>query len=166
MTARARSNRRQLLSPTNSPEDGYISRIVLAEDDHEMRALLRDALRADGYEVTEAANGGQLRALLDAAITGQDQRSIDLIITDNRMPKCTGLDVLNLLRERDWATPVILITAFGTEEVHEEARRLGVAAVFDKPFRLHSLRAAVKVLSPPNVFQASESSRDSHSSAQ
>ncbi len=157
MNVKSKENRRPTL-PENDPSEGnYVSRVVLAEDDNEMRALVRDALRADGYEVTEVANGSQLRSLLDAAFGGQDHRSIDLIITDNRMPKCTGLDVLTLLREQDWATPVILITAFGTDEVHAEAKRLGVAEVFDKPFKLQSLRAAARRLSPPNVFDAATS---------
>lgn len=157
MNVRSKENRRPTCSTSDTPEDGYVSRIILAEDDTELRALVRDALRADGYEVTEVANGRQLRSLLDAAISGQDHRGIDLIITDNRMPKCTGLDVLTLLRDRDWATPVILITAFGTKEIHEEAMRLGVAEVFDKPFKLQSLRAAAKRLSPPNVFNVANS---------
>jgi len=164
MTARARSHHKLPPVTIDPAAEGYVTRILLAEDDAEMRVLLRDALRADGYEVTEVTNGGQLRASLDAAFSGQDRRGIDLIITDNRMPKCTGLDVLALLRARDWATPVVLITAFGNDEVHEEAHRLGVAAVLDKPFTLYALREEVRRLAPPTALPLE--GRESHSSAQ
>lgn len=60
------------------------------------------------------------------------------------MPWASGLTVLAALRRYDWATPAILITAFGDDETHSEARRLGAAAVFDKPFDMRDLRRAAR----------------------
>lgn len=119
-------------------------RILLAEDDEYMRRLLAAGLRRDGFEVIEAANGAELVALLGTLVRqSPDGRAVDLIVSDIRMPWANGLRVLEMLRRSDWATPVILITAFGDGETHAEARRLGAAAVFDKPFEIDDLRTAV-----------------------
>lgn len=121
-------------------------RAVLAEDDPEMRALVRAVLQRDGYEVMEARNGPELAMLVRSEVL-QPRMGLpaDLIITDVVMPGRTGLDVLAWLRSCDWATPVVLVTAFGSAELHEEARRLG-AAVLDKPFDLEELRRLVRSL--------------------
>jgi FixJ family two-component response regulator len=58
------------------------------------------------------------------------------------------LELLADLRKSDWLLPVILITAFGDESVHDEGTRLGAAMVLDKPFDLEDLVDAVKTLVP------------------
>ncbi len=65
------------------------------------------------------------------------------------MPGWNGLAVLQHLRREDWAMPFIVITAFGDEDTHQEASRLGAAAVFDKPFDVDDLRTAVFNIVPP-----------------
>lgn len=124
-------------------------RVLIAEDDDSMRHLLADTLRRAGCDVIELHNGADLlRMLGHMFLRVPDGRPIDLVITDFRMPLATGLDALEILRARDWSLPVILITAFGDEAVHEEARRLGAVAVFDKPFPIDELRsAALRVVS-------------------
>jgi DNA-binding response OmpR family regulator len=116
------------------------ARVLLAEDDRELRGLLALTLREDGYEVKEAADGAELLEALSEAGEGA---TFDLVITDIRMPRHTGIDVLSRLRWTDGELPVILITAFGEERTHQLAERLGAAAVFDKPFDLDDLRVAV-----------------------
>ena len=74
--------------------------------------------------------------------TGPD--AVALIVTDNRMPGCTGLELLTALRAAHWETPVILITAFGSAATHRHAAALGATAVLDKPFPLDQLRALVR----------------------
>jgi DNA-binding response OmpR family regulator len=69
---------------------------------------------------------------------------VDLILTDVHMPGCSGLDVIEVLRDADWKTPVIVMTAFGDDETRARAEQLG-AVMLEKPFRLDSLRAAVRV---------------------
>ena len=128
--------------------DGHLSRgrILLAEDDDEMRALLASRLRSDGFDVLEARDGGELSTLIDAA---HEARSIvpgtivDVVISDARMPHLSGLDALEGLRKNDVETPFILITAFGDTHTHSEAYRLGANAVFDKPFEVDDLCTAV-----------------------
>lgn len=122
-------------------------RVLLAEDDAAMRRLLSLALRADGFDVIEASNGGELLERVgDLAITHRhDGASVHLVITDVRMPIASGLEALRKLREFDRTMPVIVITAFGDPHVHEIARQLG-AHVFDKPFDLEDLRTAAASL--------------------
>jgi DNA-binding NtrC family response regulator len=119
-------------------------RILLAEDDDEMRRLLSATLSRDGFEVIEAKDGNDLIRLIgDQLLEGKGDPGVDLIVSDIRMPGLTGMNVLAGLRKVDWATPVLLITAFGDKETHQEARRLGAAGVFDKPFDLDDFRTAV-----------------------
>jgi len=126
------------------------ARVLLAEDDPALRELMAGALRRDGYEVLEASDGTELLDRLEAIVTtvGRGPDAVAVIISDIRMPGLTGLDLLAALRCAEWTTPVILITAFGDEETHREARELGARAVLDKPFPLEQLRAAVQEAVP------------------
>jgi DNA-binding response OmpR family regulator len=119
-------------------------RLLLAEDDREMRQLLASALRRDGYEVIEVADGFQLFEWIGRAWLGDDElNAVALVVTDIRMPGFSGLDVLAELRQAGFETPVILITGFGDHETHALGLKLGAAAVLDKPFDLSDLRRCV-----------------------
>lgn len=120
------------------------SRVLVAEDDDALRRLVAARLRRVGVEVVEARDGHE--ALERVATEGGDgsaQGPIDLVISDVKMPGLGGLQVIAWLRAAGWSTPVILITAFGSAETHEAARRLGARAIFDKPFDLDELVGAV-----------------------
>lgn len=124
-------------------------RVLLGEDQQEMRTLLRRALKRRGYDVVDAADGPELvRAIVDG-LMAKEARTPDLIVTDVRMPGFSGLEVLARLRREGWTTPVILITAFGDARLHEEARLLGAACVLNKPFAMEDLCEAVETLVPP-----------------
>ena len=128
-----------------SPADAGAPRILLAEDDREMRVLLAEQLRHDGYEVVECCDGQGLVAHLSALfLPGAEPEEFDLVISNIRMPAFSGLEVLDGLHGRAGCPPVILITAFGDEQTHERARRLGAVATFDKPFRIPDLLAVVR----------------------
>jgi DNA-binding response OmpR family regulator len=119
-------------------------RVVLAEDDFEMRRLVAQALRRDGYEVLEAKNGSELIECLETAMRVQDR--IDLVITDVRMPGLTGLQAIDWMNKvRALQVPVLVVTAFGDRHVRQQARRLG-ADVLEKPFDLEELRARIRKL--------------------
>lgn len=126
-------------------------RVLIAEDDPEMRSLIAAALRHARCEVIEAKNGYEM---LDELCSGLFNPTVDppadLIISDLRMPGVTGLSLLAGLRSAGWHTPFILITAYGSPEIHLEALRQGADACIDKPFDLEHLRAVVQ-----NVLQAS-----------
>ena len=123
-------------------------RILVADDDPEMREMLAEELRASGYEVLLAKDGGQLREMLHGKGIKRIDPEPDLIVSDIRMPGKSGLEVLEALRTSNWAMPVVLITAFGTPETHAEAKRLGANVILDKPFDLDDLVAAVRRVVP------------------
>lgn len=118
------------------------ARLLLAEDDLELRELLAYVLRADGHEVVEARDGHELLAVLSMGFErGHDPFA--LVVSDVRMPGLTAFDVLTRLQRALTDTPVILITAFGDQTTHLRAHRMGACRVFDKPFDFDDLRAAV-----------------------
>ena len=122
-------------------------RILVADDDPDMCALVASALRRGGYDVAEACNG--MEAIGHIAPTVWTKRDgFKAIVSDVRMPNLTGLDLLAALRCTRFETPVILMTAFGDEEVRAEARSLGATALLDKPFNLDELHAAVQKAMP------------------
>jgi CheY-like chemotaxis protein len=127
-------------------------RVVVADDDGDVRAVVAEVLRADGYEVVEASDGGELLALLEssamAASRGERGVAVSAVVSDVRMPWFGGMDVLTALRCAAWSLPVILMTAYGDDETHAEARDLGASAVLDKPFDLDVLRRAVREAVP------------------
>jgi len=116
--------------------------IFLAEDDHDMRALLAHTLRADGYDVVEARDGAELLELLGDVCSAPWRRP-DIIVTDVMMPCYSGLGILGALRHTSWNIPVFVITARRDDEVGEQALKLGASKVFRKPFDLTDLRAAI-----------------------
>lgn len=118
-------------------------RVLLAEDDDEMRKLIKHALQHQGYEVTECSNGYELFARLLELIKAGQCLDHDLVISDIRMPGWTGLEVFEGVHEHEGCPPIILITAFGDKETHAKAQQLGVTAVFDKPFEIEDLLAKV-----------------------
>jgi CheY-like chemotaxis protein len=125
-------------------------RVLLAEDDYELRRLIASVLRRDGYEVVEAADGLELLAQIEDMLTARRERSDGfLVLADVQMPGLSGLDVLAILRCACCATPVVLMTAFGDEETHGEAHELGAAALFNKPIDLDVLRSVVVETMPP-----------------
>ncbi len=114
--------------------------ILVSEDDPEMREILVEALEQDGWRTRQAADGQQLLQQLERSLSENDKFS--LIISDVRMPICSGLLVLEQMRERMPKLPVIFITAFPDQETRARAASLG-AYVFDKPFDVDDLRTAV-----------------------
>ncbi len=136
-------------SPLKPPVDAASpTHVLLAEDDDEMRAMLADVLRADGYLVTEATDGEEMVSkMLETA--DADHHPLDVIVSDIRMPGHSGLEVLALVRSLGLQTPVILVTAFGDLKTHRQAESLGVSAVLDKPFDLDDLRTLLLHFAPP-----------------
>lgn len=120
------------------------ARVLVVDDDDEMRALLRRTLEFDGYEVTERDRGTHVLEALRGA-------PFDLIILDKEMPGLTGLDLLPILRREFPQVPVVLVTAFGGRQIASSALRLGAASYLEKPFRLGQLRDVIDGLISPSA---------------
>jgi len=127
-------------------------RILLAEDDDAMRTLILEALARDNYEVVSANDGVQLgnmiRSIVPEANEDSAEKGFDIIISDVRMPGRTALEVLAEFRKLAQSIPFVLITAFSDPETRDEAKRLGAAAVFDKPFDIAELKKTIRHLVP------------------
>ncbi len=113
-------------------------KILLAEDDRDLRELLAFSLFRAGFSVTSCDNGLELLERLETA-PGQDQERFDLVLTDVRMPALTGLEVLEALHDLPQRPPFICMTAFGDRATHEAARELGAVRTIDKPFDLDQM---------------------------
>lgn len=116
-------------------DDGK-SRILIVEDDEEMRALLSDMIEEEGYEAASVNNGSE-------AFRKLAKESFDLIITDVRMPGLTGLDILPGIKKLQPDVPIIVITAFGSEEVQKKALERGANAYLEKPIHFQKLRTLI-----------------------
>jgi DNA-binding NtrC family response regulator len=112
--------------------------ILIIDDEASIRILLRSALEAAGYEVTEAANGRQGLELYR-------RKPTDLVITDILMPELNGLDMLlELTREFLNAKVVAISGAGGEKNVLDVAKLLGARQTFRKPFSMPQLLGAVR----------------------
>jgi DNA-binding NtrC family response regulator len=113
------------------------SRILIVEDDSEMRGLLSDELIDEGYEVTQAIDGKDATEKLIKA-------KFDLVITDVVMPKMGGMDLLMDARKNHPSIPVIVITAFGDTCSAVQAHENGAAHYLYKPFKTKELKEAIR----------------------
>lgn len=111
--------------------------VILVEDDAGVRRSLLLVLRARGFDV-RAFSGPQL-LLSD----GADIDGAACLVADYRFDHDNGLDLLTALRLKPWSGPAILITAYHSAALEEEARRRGFAAVLAKPFHDRELADTV-----------------------
>ena len=110
---------------------------LVVDDDTTARYTLRGILELAGITVDEAADGL-------AALERLENGAFDLVITDLRMPRMDGLELLRKIRERGSAAPrVIVVTAHGSERHAVEAIKSGAYDYFRKPFNIDELKAVV-----------------------
>ena len=116
-----------------------MKKILVAEDQTDIRNLLVLNLQSAGYEVTEVADGL-------AALASETARANDLLILDLMMPGMDGLEVCKALRARGCSTPILMLTAKSTELDRVLGLELGADDYLTKPFSLAELLARVKAL--------------------
>jgi CheY-like chemotaxis protein len=112
-------------------------KVLLVEDDDDLRVLYSYMLAAAGYQVTAVCNG--LEALTEIQVNRPD-----VVVTDIAMPVLSGLDLIAAVKTDDEFSglPVVAITSFG-EELRELARKLGADNSIDKPSELETMRDVV-----------------------
>ena len=115
---------------------GRNRRILIVDDDTEMRALLTDVLQNEGYEVAEARDGAE-------AVLALRAKHFDVILMDKNMPGPSGLDLLPGFRRVCPQSPIIMMTAFGDVPSYMEAIEKGAVEFLFKPFRMEELKAAI-----------------------
>jgi DNA-binding response OmpR family regulator len=116
-----------------------IAKILIAEDDANIRQGLVATLESEGYAVTAAADGAQALRLFP-------QEKFDLVLLDVMMPKASGYDVCRELRARGTRVPVLFLTAKGEEIDKVVGLKLGADDYVTKPFGVHELLARIEAL--------------------
>jgi CheY-like chemotaxis protein len=117
-----------------------MQRILVIDDDEQMRALLRDILERAGYEVTEAQHGLEGLKLFRA-------RPADLVVTDLIMPEKEGVETILELRAEYPEVPIIAVSGGGRNgprDYLEIAARLGARRTVAKPFTRQEILVAVQ----------------------
>ncbi|HTM20043.1 MAG TPA: sigma-54 dependent transcriptional regulator [Kofleriaceae bacterium] len=112
------------------------ARILVADDEPNLRRVLLAILQREGHDVVQAADGAEALERLD--------ETIDVVITDLKMPKVDGMEVLRQAGTRTPSTPVIMITAFGSVGNAVEAVKLGAFDYIEKPFEQEQIRQIVE----------------------
>ncbi|HET97774.1 MAG TPA: sigma-54-dependent Fis family transcriptional regulator [Desulfurivibrio alkaliphilus] len=114
-----------------------VRKILVVDDEQNMRVALYEALSRGGYEVTVAENG---RMALDLLAKAEP----DLVITDIRMPEMDGIEMLRRIKELHPALPVVIITGYATVETAVEAMKRGAVDYILKPFPVEVIEETVK----------------------
>lgn len=115
------------------------TRVLVVDDEPLVRWSIAETLHAHGFEIVEAPDAHTaLVTVLESA------NEPDAVLLDLKLPDSDDLSLLASLRRILPRVPVILMTAFGTQEILDEARRLGVFTVLDKPFELDDLDALIE----------------------
>ncbi|HDL6964633.1 TPA: envelope stress response regulator transcription factor CpxR [Yersinia enterocolitica] len=112
-------------------------KILLVDDDRELTSLLKELLEIEGFNVVTAYNGEQALNLLDS--------SIDLLLLDIMMPLKNGIETLKVLRQ-NYQTPVIMLTARGSELDRVLGLELGADDYLAKPFNDRELVARIRAI--------------------
>lgn len=112
-------------------------RVLVVDDDAEMRALIVEELRHEEYEVAEARDGAEAVLAVRAA-------SYDVILMDKNMPGPSGLDLLPGFRRTCPQSRIIMMTAFGDVPSYVEALEKGAVEYLFKPFRMEEMKAAIR----------------------
>jgi len=121
-----------------------MSKILLVDDDSQVRTMLKRTLEREGYEVLEAADGNE-------AIQVYDPETVGLVITDIVMPEKEGIETIMELKTINPKVKVVAISGGGRispEDYLKWARRFGVANTFTKPVNREELMATVSELLP------------------
>jgi len=116
-------------------------RVLVAEDDPEMRRIIVETLRHARHDVFDVGDGAAL--LVELAKNARfNYDAVDVVVADLRMPLCSGLQALETIRKFRRQLPVVLLTAFADEELNAQIERLG-ATLLDKPVSMDRLRDVV-----------------------
>ena len=110
--------------------------ILIIEDEAKMRRLLELNLGEDGFKTVSAADAETGLKLLAS-------ESVDLVITDLKLPGMSGLELLQSVKQQNAALPVVVMTAFGSVETAVDAMKAGASDYVLKPFSLSEMRMVV-----------------------
>jgi len=141
-TAAALAGEFDLIDPIVAPpRRGPNAKVLLVDDEEQLRKVMRDLLEREGYEVEEAADGVE-------ALDQVDRHAPDIVVLDLNLPGLDGYGVLNHLRSRPATEniPVVVLTAHGDEDSEIRVFELGADDFLSKPFRARALSARLQAV--------------------
>ena len=130
------------LQPPYFPGSGKKSaplQVLIVDDEALIRWAVAETLGAQGYNVTEAGDGSSALREFSNSLG-----ETDVVLLDVRLPDSDDLRVLSAMRRLSPSTPVILMTAYGTPELMNEALRLGAFSLVNKPFAMSDLAPLIE----------------------
>ena len=120
-----------------SEENKASARLLIAEDEANLRLVLQKELQRLGYRVQAASDG-------EAALRRLEESNVDVLLCDINMPRMDGMELLRRVHERPNPPEVIMLTGHATVETAIEAMKLGAYDYLSKPYRITELDALVK----------------------
>ena len=114
-----------------------MKKILIVDDESNIRLGLNKCLAKEGYYIEEASNGEEALQLIY-------NKKYDLILMGVQMPELNGFDVLKRIRKFGNSTRVIMMTAFGTVEMAVDSMKIGAVDFLSKPFAISKVRDVVK----------------------
>jgi DNA-binding response OmpR family regulator len=115
-----------------------VRRILVADDDEDIRRLISNILAGDGFDVFTASDGEQAwEALL--------HERYDLIVADNEMPRLMGIQLIERIREAGMSLPVIIASGTLSKEGVRDYAELQITAVIPKPFDIREFLTIVRL---------------------
>ncbi|MDO9556238.1 MAG: sigma-54 dependent transcriptional regulator [Coriobacteriia bacterium] len=112
-------------------------RVLIADDEKNMRWVLGQSLQAEGYEVVEARDGKEVLSAIAEQVP-------DLMVLDHKMPAPDGMEVLRRIRAKGQSFPIIMLTAHGNVQTAVEAMKAGASEYLTKPFDLEELKLSIE----------------------
>lgn len=112
-------------------------RILIVDDNKELREILEEYLHNEAAQIEGASNGKE-------ALAKQNQTPYDLIITDLNMPEVTGMEMIKSIKQKNDVTEFIIITGYASLDSAVEAVKMGAFDYIVKPFRMEELKVVVK----------------------
>lgn len=111
-----------------------MARILVAEDDENVRTFVVRALEFSGHEIVDASDGGLALEILDA-----DTEGFDLLLSDIKMPVMDGIELAHNVGQRFRTLPIVLMTGFADQRERAQSLEAYVYDVISKPFSLAQL---------------------------
>ncbi len=112
-------------------------RILVVDDNKELREILGEFLKGEGHDVEGAADGRE-------ALEKHSENPFDLIVTDLNMPEVSGMELIRTVRKENPDTEFVIITGYASMDTAVEAVRIGAFDYIVKPFRMEELQVVVK----------------------
>lgn len=126
-----------------------MNKVLIVDDELNMRLVLAAMLKKEGYNVTSAADGREALQILKA-------NKMDVVITDLKMPNLDGMGLLNCVTEQYPEVPVIMLTAHGTVATAVEALKKGALDYITKPFEIDDLKNIISKAIKTRTLNANE----------